>query len=128
MKKILLFFLVVLMCAGYAEAGHSANKKEQSSPPYSTIFVKRPKTVKGPRSTALPIVGTILQGRIVLDSPDESGMAYIVISGSSAYLCELADFTDHSASVDISELEAGIYTATIEFENGAEYTGQFELL
>ena len=37
-------------------------------------------------------------------------MAYIVISGSSAYLCELADFTDHSASVDISELEAGSFS------------------
>jgi hypothetical protein len=47
-------------------------KKSTAVPPYSTIFVKRPKTVKGPRSTALPIVGTILQGRIVLDSPDES--------------------------------------------------------
>jgi len=65
---------------------------------------------------------------ITLYSPENCDRAFVTISGNGTYLTELVNFTDQSAMLDVSDLGSGIYQITVEFENGANYVGQFEFI
>lgn len=78
-----------------------------------------------------PIVATFTPdgNAVTLNSPENCDRAFITISGSEGeYLTDLVNFTDKTATLDVSELDCGVYLITVEYENGAIYTGQFEFI
>ena len=52
--------------------------------------------------------------------------AFTEWKGNYAYLTEMVNFTDQTATLDVSDLDCGVYLITVEYENGTIYTGQIE--
>ena len=78
-------------------------------------------TVKGPRSVMPPI-------NAVLSSDGNTITLHVTISGNGTYLTEMVNFTDQTATLDVSDLDCGVYLITVEYENGTIYTGHIEFL
>lgn len=127
MKKLFLFLL--LSCFGACICINVCAKGRKRPGVYEIEIVKV-KTPKSVRSIIPPIVGTIdpSGNSIVLSSFEDSDAAYITISGCGESLADMVNFTDRTAALDVSELGAGVYTLTVEFENGAIYVGKFEFI
>lgn len=126
MKKLLL--LLVLCCIGAGICFEAyANRKR---PKITSVYLEKKMTVKGPRSVMPPINAVLSPdgNTITLYSPENCDRAFVTISGNGTYLTELVNFTDQSAMLDVSDLGSGIYQITVEFENGANYVGQFEFI
>ena len=126
MKKLLL--LLVLCCIGAGICFEAyANRKR---PKITSVYLEKKMTVKGPRSVMPPINAVLSPdgNTITLHSPENCDRAFVTISGNGTYLTELVNFTDQSAMLDVSDLGSGIYQITVEFENGANYVGQFEFI
>ena len=126
MKKLLL--LLVLCCIGAGICFEAyANRKR---PKTTSVYLEKKMTVKGPRSVMPPINAVLSPdgNTITLYSPENCDRAFVTISGNGTYLTELVNFTDQSAMLDVSDLGSGIYQITVEFENGANYVGQFEFI
>lgn len=87
-------------------------------------------TVKGPRSVILPVHAVLSPdgNTITLHSSENCDQAFVTISGNGTCLTDLVNFTNQSATLDVSDLGSGIYQITVEFENGANYVGQFEFI
>ena len=113
MKKLLL--LLVLCCIGAGICFEAyANRKR---PKTTSVYLEKKMTVKGPRSVMPPINAVL--------SPD-GNRAFVTISGNGTYLTEMVNFTDQTATLDVSDLDCGVYLITVEYENGTIYTGQIE--
>ena len=126
MKKLLL--LLVLCCIGAGICFEAyANRKR---PKITSVYLEKKMAVKGPRSVMPPINAVLSPdgNTITLYSPENCDRAFVTISGNGTYLTELVNFTDQSAMLDVSDLGSGIYQITVEFENGANYVGQFEFI
>ena len=126
MKKLLL--LLVLCCIGAGICFEAyANRKR---PKITSVYLEKKMTVKGPRSVMPPINAVLSPdgNTITLYSPENCDRAFVTISGNGTYLTELVNFTDQSARLDVADLGSGIYQITVEFENGANYVGQFEFI
>lgn len=126
MKKLLL--LLVLCCIGAGICFEAyANRKR---PKTTSVYLEKKMAVKGPRSVMPPINAVLSSdgNTITLYSPENCDRAFVTISGNGTYLTELVNFTDQSAMLDVSDLGSGIYQITVEFENGANYVGQFEFI
>lgn len=98
-------------------------------PVIHSCFFEKKREKKNLRSIVQPIVATFTPdgNAVTLNSPEDCDRAYITISGSNGeYLTDLVNFTNQSATLDVSDLGSGIYQITVEFENGANYVGQFE--
>lgn len=124
MKKLLL--LIVLCCIG-AGICLEANAKRKQPKIHSCFFEKR-RTVKNPRSIVQPIFAVLTPdgNTITLNSPENCDQAFVTISGNGTYLTDMVNFINQTAMLDVSELDSGVYQITVEYENGAIYTGQFE--
>lgn len=126
MKKLLL--LLVLCCIGAGICFEAyANRKR---PKTKSVYLEKKMTVKGPRSILSPINAVLSPdgNTITLYSPENCDRAFVTISGNGTYLTEMVNFTDQTAMLDVSDLGSGIYQITVEFENGANYVGQFEFI
>ena len=126
MKKLLL--LLVLCCIGAGICFEAyANRKR---PKITSVYLEKKMTVKGPRSVMPPINAVLSPdgNTITLYSPENCDRAFVTISGNGTYLTEMVIFTDQTATLDVSDLGSGIYQITVEFENGANYVGQFEFI
>lgn len=129
MKRAIVFLLMLSLCAGisYDVFADDAPKK---LPSYTTLVIKRRPTVTPTRSIAAPIIGVFdaAGDSLTLESPENDGEAFVTISGSGYYYTDAVSFIDGFATLDVSELGIGSYDITIEFENGAVYTGSFEFI
>ena len=126
MKKILL--LLMLCCFG---AGICLEANARKRPVIHSCFFEKKRAIKNPRSIVQPIVATFTPdgNAVTLNSPENCDRAFITISGSKGeYLTDLVNFTDKTATLDVSKLDCGVYLITVEYENGAIYTGQFEFI
>ncbi len=77
----------------------------------------------------MPPINAVLSpdgNTITLHSLEDCDRAFVTISGNGTYLTEMVNFTDQTVTLDVSELDSGIYQVTVEYENEAIYTGQFE--
>ena len=85
-------------------------------------------TVKGPRSAILPINAILSPdgNTVTLHSSENCDQAFVTISGNGTSLTDMVNFTDQTATLDVSDLDCGVFLITVEYENGAIYTGQFE--
>lgn len=125
MKKLLL--LLVLCCIGIGICFEAyANRKR---PKTTSVYLEKKMTVKGPRSV-MPPINVVLSPdgcTITLHSPENCDRAFITICGNNGeYLTDLVNFTNQSATLDVSDLDCGVYLITVEYENGTIYTGQIE--
>lgn len=95
-----------------------------------SVYLDKVKKHKPTRSIGPQIIGTLDPNgdRLILSTYENSDAAYITISGNGEYLTEMVNFMNGAASIDVSVLGAGVYTITVEFENGAKYTGHFEFI
>ena len=87
-----------------------------------TVYLERKRTSKGIRSIVHPLIGTIdlTCTRMELNSPEESGMTFVTVIGNNGQsLTDIIEFSDLKSVLDISELDLGGYTISVEFENGA---------
>lgn len=128
MKKLV---FLILLCSFAVGLGLRANPKKEKHPPLVTVFLQKKKTSKGIRSIVRPLIATIdpTCTRMELNSPDESGMALVTVIGNNGQsLTDMIDFSNLTAMLDVSELDCGAYTITVEFENGAIYIGLFEFI
>ena len=87
-------------------------------------------TVKGPCSVMPPINAVLSPdgNTITLYSPENCDRAFVTISGNGTYLTEMVNFGDQIATLDVSDLDCGVYLITVEYENGTIYTGHIEFL
>lgn len=125
MKKLLL--LLVLCCIGAGICFEAyANRKR---PKTTSVYLEKKMTVKGPRSVMPPINAVLSPdgNTITLYSPENCDRAFVTISGNGTYLTEMVNFTDQTATLDVSDLDCGVYLITVEYENGTIYTGQIDL-
>lgn len=116
----------MLCCFG---AGICLEANARKRPVIHSCFFEKKRAIKNPRSIVQPIVATFTPdgNSVTLNSPEDCDRAFITISGSNGeYLTDLVNFTNQSATLDVSDLGSGIYQITVEFENGANYVGQFE--
>lgn len=126
MKKFLL--LLVLCCIGAGICIETyANRKQ---PKIRSVYLEKKMTVKGPRSVMPPINAVLSPdgNTITLHSPEDCDQAFITVSGSGTCLTDMMNFINQVATLDVSELDSDIYQVTVEYENGAIYTGQFEFI
>lgn len=102
-----------------------ANRKR---PKITSVYLEKKMTVKGPRSVMPPINAVLSPdgNTITLYSPENCDRAFVTISGNGTYLTEMVIFTDQTATLDVSDLDCGVYLITVEYENGTIYTGQIE--
>lgn len=116
-----------MLCCFSAGICLEANARKR--PVIHSCFFEKKRAIKNPRSIVQPIVATFTPdgNSVTLNSPEDCDRAFITISGSNGeYLTDLVNFTNQSATLDVSDLGSGIYQITVEFENGANYVGQFE--
>ena len=124
MKKFLI--LLVLCCIGAGICFEAyANRKR---PKITSVYLEKKMTVKGPRSAILPINAILSPdgNTITLHSSENCDQAFVTISGNGTSLTDMVNFTDQTATLDVSDLDCGVFLITVEYENGAIYTGQFE--
>lgn len=126
MKKLLI--LLVLCCFGAGTCIEVYAK--QKRPKITSVYLEKKMTVKGPRSVILPVHAVLSPdgNTITLHSSENCDQAFVTISGNGTCLTDLVNFTNQSATLDVSDLGSGIYQITVEFENGANYVGQFEFI
>ena len=126
MKKFLI--LLVLCCIGTGTCIEAYAKRKR--PKITSVYLEKKMTVKGPRSAILPINAILSPdgNTITLHSSENCDQAFVTISGNGTCLTDLVNFTNQSATLDVSDLGSGIYQITVEFENGANYVGQFEFI
>lgn len=122
--------LLLLLCLGICFSVGASAKGKKKGIQVTSIYLDKVKKHKVCRSLVLPIVGTIdpSGNSLTLSSPEDSDRAYITISGNGEYLTDLVNFTDRTATVDVSELGAGVYTITVEYEDNTKYIGQFQFV
>lgn len=126
MKKLLI--LLVLCCFGAGTCIEVYAK--QKRPKITSVYLEKKMTVKGPRSVILPVHAVLSPdgNTITLHSSENCDQAFVTISGNGTCLTDLVNFTNQSATLNVSDLGSGIYQITVEFENGANYVGQFEFI
>lgn len=127
MRKFLVLLLLCSFGAGTCIEAYAKRKR----PKITSVYLEKKMTVKGPRSVILPIHAVLSPdgNTITLHSSENCDQAFITICGNnSEYLSDLMNFTNQSATLDVSNLGSGIYQITVEFENGANYVGQFEFI
>ena len=124
MKKFL--SLHVRGCIGTGTCIEAYAKRKR--PKITSVYLERKMTVKGPRSAILPINAVLSPdgNTITLHSSENCDQAFITISGNGICLTDMVNFTDQTATLDVSDLDCGVFLITVEYENGAIYTGQFE--
>lgn len=124
MKKFLI--LLVLCCIGTGTCIEAYAKRKR--PKITSVYLEKKMTVKGPRSAILPINAILSPdgNTITLHSSENCDQAFVTISGNGTSLTDMANFTDQTATLDVSDLDCGVFLITVEYENGAIYTGQFE--
>lgn len=123
-------FLMMLFCFGTALC-LDANAKGRKQATTTTVYVEKKKGIKPARSLQTPILGILTPdgNRLVLNSPEDCDAAYVVISGGNGeFLGDLVNFDNHTVEIDTSELGVGNYGISVEFENGAIYTGAFQFI
>ena len=72
----------------------------------------------------MPPINAVLSpdgNTITLHSPENCDRAFVTISGNGTYLTEMVNFTDQTATLDVSDLDCGVYLITVEYENGTIY-------
>lgn len=126
MKKLLLLIVLCSIGTGICLEANAKRKR----PKIISVYLEKKMTVKGPRSIIPPInVALSPDGNtITLHSPENCSQAFIMISSSGTYLTDMVNLTNQTATLDVSELDSGVYQITVEYENGAIYTGQFEFI
>ncbi len=128
MKKLV---FLILLCSFAVGLGLRANPKKGKHSTLVTVYLERKRTSKGIRSIVRPLIGTIdpTCTWMELNSPEESGMALVTVIGNNGQsLTDRIEFSDLKSVLDVSELDLGVYTISVEFENGAIYIGQFEFI
>lgn len=85
-------------------------------------------TVKGPRSVMPPINGGAFSGwqhhYAPLSGELRPGIRYDLRQWNLSY--GNGEFHRPNATLDVSDLDCGVYLITVEYENGTIYTGQIE--
>ena len=124
MKKFLI--LLVLCCIGTGTCIEAYAKRKR--PKITSVYLEKKMTVKGPRSAILPINAILSPDGtpITPHSSENCDQAFVTISGNGTSLTDMVNFTDQTATLDVSDLDCGVFLITVEYENGAIYTGQFE--
>ena len=67
----------------------------------------------------MPPINAVLSpdgNTITLYSPENCDRAFVTISGNGTYLTEMVNFTDQTATLDVSDLDCGVYLITVEYE------------
>lgn len=106
--------------------GENAKRKH---PKNTSVYLEKKMTVKGPRGMR-PFINAVFSpdgNSIALFSAEDCDQAFVRISGNGTHLTDMVNFADRTAVLDVSELDCGLHLISVEYENGATYTGEFEL-
>ena len=78
-------------------------------------------TVKGPRSAILPINAILSPdgNTITLHSSENCDQAFVTISGNGTSLTDMVNFTDQTATLDVSDLDCSVFIFDGNQENTA---------
>ena len=126
MKKLLL--LLVLCCIGAGICFEAyANRKR---PKITSVYLEKKMAVKGPRSVMPPINAVLSPdgNTITLYSPENCDRAFGTIAGGGTGGAGGGGGAGRAATLDVSDLDCGVYLITVEYENGTIYTGHIEFL
>ena len=126
MKKFLL--LLVLCCFGAGICLDANAKRKPKQPKFISVYLEKKRTDKGARSMAQPINAMFAPdgNSVTLNSLENFDRAFITISGIGTHLIDMVNFTNQTTTLDVSDLDGGVYLITVEYENGDIYVGQFE--
>jgi hypothetical protein len=121
-------FLIVLVLCCFGVGTCIETYAKQKRPRITSVYLEKKMTVKGPRSVILPVHAVLSPdgNTITLHSSENCDQAFVTISGNGICLTDMVNFTDQTATLDVSDLDCGVFLITVEYENGAIYTGQFE--
>ena len=119
------------MCCAASEPEFALKRMQIGNGRKSRPFIWKRKWRLKVRAASLPPINAVLSSdgnTITLHSPENCDRAFVTISGNGTYLTEMVNFTDQTATLDVSDLDCGVYLITVEYENGTIYTGHIEFL